>query len=425
MFPYTNWGFKNSPFDTNPLPASEIGEILLVGRTKELRSVEGFLQSPPKSISIEGANGIGKTSLVNVASFTLQRKYRQGEISGLFVPCLSRFQLKPGQSTTEIIDNVLREVAQTLIFYAKEFDGRLWDRKSSVIDKWLNNPFLKGVSAGAFGITGGIESQAGTEGFNKSGFRKFVTDWLKHIFELPSSGGVICILDNLELLKSSKEAKDQLEQLRDELITIPGLRWVLCGSSGITLGLASSPRMQGYLFQPINLGNIKGATAKEIFDSRILAARSSEEIFMPLSSENFSEIYDIFQGNLRHTLNMADDFCQWINQEGHNLSGYDSQHFGNWLVSQGQEAFLAANNYLNLGALAVFDKAVEIGGSFSPGEYELFGFNTDQALQYHVKSFVRAELLQSSLDEDDRRRKTIQITSRGHLFWYHRSLTKL
>ena len=125
MYPYTNWGFKNSPFDTNPLPANEVGEILLVGRNKELRNVEGFLQSPPKSISIEGANGIGKTSLVNVASFILQRKFSLGQVNGLFVPCLSRFQLKPGLATSEIIDNVLREVAQTLIFYSKEFDGRV------------------------------------------------------------------------------------------------------------------------------------------------------------------------------------------------------------------------------------------------------------------------------------------------------------
>ena len=288
------------------------------------------------------------------------------------------------------------------------------------MNRWLNNPFLKGITGGAFGFTAGMETQMGSEGFNKSGFRKFVVDWLKHIFELPSSGGVVCIIDNLELLKTSREAKNQLEQLRDELLTIPGLRWVLCGSSGITLGLVSSPRMEGYLFPPINLGNITDATAKEIFDSRIRAARDSENIYMPLTTQNFEEIYSIFKGNLRHTLNKADDFCQWINQEGHSQSQYNSKLFGDWLVSQGQEAFLAANTYLNKGALEVFEKAVALGESFSPSDFQAFGFNGGQALQYHVKSLLRAELLQSSSDEDDQRRKSIQITSRGHLFAYYR-----
>lgn len=72
-------------------------------------------------------------------------------------------------------------------------------------------------------------------------------------------------------------------------------------------------------------------------------------------------------------------------------------------------------------AWEVFDRLVQLGGSTSPGDYELFGFESNQAMRPHVKSLEEANLITSSIDDTDRRRKTILIGPRGWFVQYHRS----
>src|ERR1039458_267474 len=62
------WQNRVSWFQTASLPASELGERLLVGRAEELRSLERKISSGPKIATLEGLNGVGKTSIVNVAA---------------------------------------------------------------------------------------------------------------------------------------------------------------------------------------------------------------------------------------------------------------------------------------------------------------------------------------------------------------------
>lgn len=66
---YHDWGFSGTPFGTNALSPDENGEILLIGRDNELRKIKRRLETPPNIVTIEGDNGIGKTSLVNIAVF--------------------------------------------------------------------------------------------------------------------------------------------------------------------------------------------------------------------------------------------------------------------------------------------------------------------------------------------------------------------
>src|SRR5690606_25639375 len=118
--------------------------------------------------------------------------------------------------------------------------------------RWLNAPQLNSFQAGGFGFQGGYTSETNTgQGFERSGFRKAITTWLEYIFPDADAGGVICTMDNLELLQSSETARGILEKLRDELFNTHGIRWVLCGSLGIIYGVVSSPRLEGYMHTPI------------------------------------------------------------------------------------------------------------------------------------------------------------------------------
>jgi len=112
---YQEWGFQDSPFQTTALPPSELGNTLLVGRNKELAGLLRRIYNPPKAVTIEGLNGVGKTSLVNVAAYQAYKSYLDETNDSLFIPCNRIFQLKPNHIAEDFIDEVFMAVAQTLI----------------------------------------------------------------------------------------------------------------------------------------------------------------------------------------------------------------------------------------------------------------------------------------------------------------------
>lgn len=426
---YNEWGFQDNPFHTTALPASETGATLLLGREVELRRLRRLMSSPPKLATIEGSNGIGKTSLANVAAYQLLRQHLDVAGGPLFVPCERTFQLQPQMTADRFIQDVYLGIAQTLISWA----GRLSNLGRKVpgtrpIERWLNAPELGSLTVGfqAVNISGNRQPTIST-GFDQSGFRETVRRWLSDIFPEPGSGGIVCILDNLELLQTSAEARRRLEELRDPLLTASGLRWVLCGALGIVLGVASSPRLEGFLHEPIEVGPIPDNLAPQVLHSRVAAFSVLASAELPLTPSSFEAHYKLLRGNIRNTLSGADSYCQWVYDraegEGALPSSETEKHalYEMWLEETSERALQAVAREVRPRAWEVFDVAVELfGGAFSPSDFAEFGANSVQALRPHVRDLETASLLVSSQDEGDRRRKTIQVTPRGWLVQHAR-----
>lgn len=420
---YSDWGFRTSPFQTTPLPASEQGEQLLVGRESALRSLIGKIEAPGKLSTIEGLNGVGKTSVVNVASYQLfNRHITKGE-GPLFIPCRKVFQLDPDRDLQDFIDVVLMEVAQTLIEQADSIKIHGHWLRTNAVNRWLNEPQLVSFQGGVWVIQAGSQSETNTSaGFQRSGFKKAIQTWLERVFPEPEDGGVICTIDNLELLQSSDSARAKLEQLRDELFNLPGLRWVLCGSLGIIYGVASSPRLEGYLHKPIEVGEIGENHISELLESRIKAYSkiSAEHSYLAITVRSFRRLYEILHGNLRSVLNNADEYCQWCfsKDSSPETDEEKDKQFENWLNEQAEAAYHAAKSQLRPKPLEVF-KAACGRVVFSPGDFEEFGFASVQAFRPHIRDLENVSLLTSTQDEVDKRRKTIQVTPRGWLVLHH------
>ena len=420
---YENWGFKSSPFQTTSLPASDLGERLLVGRDKEVISLIRKISSGPKLATLEGLNGVGKTSIVNVACYRLFRDHVEDGRGPLYIPCRKIFQLNPNQDVQSFIDAVLMEVAQTLIDQAEELKARKVEVKTESVNRWLNSPQLTSYQAGVWGVQAGRQSETNTSsGFERSGFRKTVFTWLEQIFPTSEAGGIICTIDNLELLQSSDIARALLEQLRDELFSVSGLRWVLCGALGIVYGVVASPRLEGYLHKPIEVMGIEDRHAPEILSSRIAIYTKRKDHYLPLLANDFGELYQVLRGNLRSVLSYADDYCQWVADQ---LNPPDeiSKHkwFEDWLLEQAKSAYDAVRQELRPKALEVFRKAIDVGGIFSPSDFERFGFNSIPAFRPHIRDLEAVGLLVSTQDDGDKRRKTIQITPKGWMVNLHLS----
>jgi MoxR-like ATPase len=67
-------GFSESPYATASLPPSEQGNRLLVGREDELERLLNVLRYTARHATIEGDNGVGKTSLVSIAAYRAKQE---------------------------------------------------------------------------------------------------------------------------------------------------------------------------------------------------------------------------------------------------------------------------------------------------------------------------------------------------------------
>jgi len=424
---YKDWGFNANPFQSSPLRPDNQGRTLLIGRDAELKEVQIKISNPPKVVILEGANGVGKTSLVNVAAYDLFDIYLRKFDTESYVPCRKAFQISENENLEDFIFGVYFEVAQTLIENTellRKYKGEMPAKKQ--IDAWLNSPIIYNLQ-GSFGL-GGFALGAGaggqqndTEGFGKSGFRKAVEGWLSQIFSDDQGGGVVCVLDNLELLQTSKAAREAVEKLRDLLLNTQGLRWVLCGSSGITYSILSSPRFSGFYHTPIELKGVVGDLAGKVYDSRIEAfSKRKGDEYLPLLRSDFETLHRLLNRNLRDVLGESDNYCDWIRQSGAKPESDEDKHvsFIAWLDENSTDVFRALQAVIASSAWDVFDRSIKMGGKFSPSQYEEFGYKTPEGLRAQVRILEQNRLLTSLREDSDQRMKSVLVTPKGYLVAY-------
>lgn len=285
----------------------------MVGRGKATRRIQKGLNSSSKFVTVEGLNGVGKTSVINVSIYESASSQISAGSGALFIPCRKVFQIDPNKAAQDFRFEVLAEVAQTLIGAQDTLPIPVGYNKSPTnpaLNRWLNSIEQKSVGLNLSALGGSFSNAANqSDGFNRSGFEKAVRDWLELLFPSAAEGGVVCIIDNLELLQTSKAAREQIEALRDDILSINGIRWVLCGALGIIEGVASSPRMSGYLQRVISIEDLDQSYASEIYDRRIEFFAEKKHAAVPLSKENFVELFKALRGNLRAVLSECGNYC--------------------------------------------------------------------------------------------------------------------
>lgn len=251
MTVWDDLGFRDNPYSTQPVPADEVGERLLVGRDEQIQQLKDYIESADTHATIEGSNGVGKTSLVSIAAYQMFKKHKGNRATPLFIPMLVPFQISHTENLADFKLKFLFALAQevvrnrTVINY--HHSGL---RNLDAIDNWLNNPMFHGggggVSVGGVGMSASIStSPSGTAGFTAIGFESHLREMLSTIFPKCAAGGFVCVLDNLELLNTSRVARETVESLRDTVLNFPRTRWVLCGARGIIRSVASTPKDAG------------------------------------------------------------------------------------------------------------------------------------------------------------------------------------
>lgn len=415
---YSGWGFAGNPFSPMPLLGDEIGNRLLIGRDKELSSVVFRLKAGGEAVSLDGPVGVGKTSLANVSAYRCEMDYISNPNSSpLLIPCRKPFQISADSTPEDFRFQVLTEVAQTLI----EKGGKLNGASSSKLDTWLNSPLFRQVEGQVMGFGAGTSITLNdTRGFVDSGLFRLITKWLEDLFPDRSVGGVVCVIDNLELLETSDTARKTIEALRDTLFTLNGIRWVLCGAHGIVQGVVESPRLTGYLGQPVKVSKLKLQEAQAVFNARVsvFAKSEGEATYLPITADSFHSLYMILGQSLRQALATTHDYCLSIAESGSFPGDDDAKkmRFSQWLKAKAIATRKSIETHVGKKAMDLLAIAASNhGGEFTPSDFTSLGFNSVQALRSQVKSLEDVGVVESSRDESDQRRRSIMVTGKGWL----------
>ena len=182
----------------------------------------------------------------------------------------------------------------------------------------------------------------------------------------------------------------------------------------------------GHLHKPIDLGGLSTEEADKVLASRVrVFSKTDGESYLPILAMDFLDLYKILNSNLRSVLQEADEFCLSVYQGNHPNTD-DEKHckYSGWLVEEWRRWHDAVARQLTPRSWKVFDDAVALGGSFSPSDYETFGFNSLEAFRPSVKALEDVHLVTSVRHETDKRRKSIVITPKAFLVHHFRNSPK-
>ncbi len=419
-------GYSQSPYGVDALPPTESGAELLVGRDTEVDTLIRRLIHQTTHPTIEGENGVGKTSLVSVAGYRAMAERLSGERTQFFLPLPRRpFQLSPGTTADGFRREVYLAVAEGFIsHHARLREAELHAPDVDAVQKLLQSPLFHGSGGGISVLGSGGTAQHQTtpntsEAFAESGLPHIVEQWLAECFPGTLVGGFICVIDNLEILQTSQNARNILEQLRDTVLAQQGLRWVLCGARGIIRTAASSPRLEGRLSTPIELPPIALEDVPEVVARRLAAFSTREYANPPVDPDGFRYLYEVLNHNLRTALTHAENYSTAL-ADGRLRPTTPEEKLADlkdWL-KETTDRYYDDTKGVGKRAWDVFEGLIILDGQCSPGDYEEFGFTDQSAMRPHVKALEESQLVQSEQDETDNRRKTISITPRGWLIHY-------
>lgn len=420
---WSQLGFSGNPYDSHPLKANEEGRSLLVGRDQESRELISQLENTTLHPTLEGSNGVGKTSLVLVSTYVAMEKRRAGSTAQTLVPIDDVLQIH--SDADRIHRESLFAVAQALLKHKQYLeDCGHAVANLAALQSWLNSPVTVAGGGGAqiLGIGANIDVTRSTnegEGFLSSGLESLIRAALLETFPTEEDGSLVGIIDNVELLNRSNEAKRVLEAMRDKTLSLPRVRWVLCGALGIIRSSVTSPRLDGRVAPPIEIAPVAPSTIEELIEERLNYFSSGDTSRAPVSPASFRHLYSVCNANLRDALKYAQAFSVWLDVQ--DALGDPSQFpalMESWLAEEAEK--ITNSISVQPRAWALFDALADGGGSCAPSDNATFGFNTPQQMRTNFVALERASLIRAEIDEDDLRRRTVNVTDKGWVVRYAR-----
>jgi hypothetical protein len=305
-------GFRESPYNTDPLRARAEDIDLLVGRDHDANRFCTELEMATNGVMIlSGAPGVGKTSFFNVQQYRLENGLT------LFGPkVLSARQLCPVQPNDELRQLALRALGS--LHRSVELwclsNGRPIPKETKKLGRWLagtgDSGFSIGVSVLGFGGNVGrsFELPKATDASFEAVTDAITAITAEVVNELGFDSAVIA-LDNLEHLEE-KELASMLISFRDTLFATPHLWWVLIGQSGLgSLIQSLDPRVFERTAASMEIVPIELAEFDRAIALRVAKFHKSGAGRAPLSSETHRALFEASFGEMRFVFKYSNSIC--------------------------------------------------------------------------------------------------------------------
>lgn len=305
-------GFRESPYNTNPLkPRSEDLE-LLVGRDNEATELCTILESSRHGILVlSGTPGVGKTSFFNVQQYRLENGL--APFGPSILAARNVCPVQPADDVRAIALRALDSLQRSIVAYCQENNFQI-PSETKKVGKWISGASTSleiGVTVGGIGGTVGrsvtLPPVADATFESISDAICALSGEVGTYFHKDSA---VIALDNVENL-NEETLGNILISFRDTLFSVPNLWWVLIGQSGLgSLIQSLDSRVfertagSGIEIKPLELGELH-----EAISLRVKRFHKSGNGAAPLSKRMHERLFEASYGEMRFVLKYSNSIC--------------------------------------------------------------------------------------------------------------------
>lgn len=314
-------GFRESPYNTNPLKARAEDVELLVGRSSEANEFCTILESARQGLLIlSGVPGVGKTSFFNVQQYLLENSL--APFGPKLLAARNLCPVQPSDDVTTVALRALDSLYRSIVAYCDERNHQI-PAQVKRIGKWIRGE-ASGVELGLqiAGFGGNIGRSVTLPALSEATFEA-IGDALHalsaEVSEYLHLDSAVIALDNIENLDQRKLG-DLLISFRDTLFSTPNLWWVVIGQSGLgSLVQTLDPRVfertsgSGLEIKPIELEELH-----EAISIRVKRFHRSGNGAAPLSKKVHERLFTASHGEMRFVFKYSNSICMKHVQETRN-----------------------------------------------------------------------------------------------------------
>lgn len=309
---WNSLGFRESPYNTNPLRPKHEDVELLVGRSNEAIELCTILETSTSGILVlSGSPGVGKTSFFNVQQYKMENKL--SPFGPQVLAARNLCPVQPQDDVREIAKRALDSLYRSILAYCNEKNHQI-PAQTKKIGKWLDGTSTAvdlGLTIG--GVGGSIGRSVTLPPISNATFEALadaVCALSSEVDNYLHKDCAVIALDNIENL-DEKTLGNILISFRDTLFSVPNLWWVLVGQSGLgSLIQSLDPRVfertagSGIEIKPIELEEMH-----EAISLRVKKFHRSRNGAAPLSKKMHEKLYTASFGEMRFVFKYSNSIC--------------------------------------------------------------------------------------------------------------------
>lgn len=310
---WSKLGFRNSPYNAQPLLPCNDDSELLVGRQSEMVELCTELEGSTQGVYvISGQPGVGKTSFFNIAQFQMENSLAP---CGPHLLCArSLCPIKPEDDSTAVAQRVVTTLVRSVEQYCA-LSTRPVPPETKKISKWIGarggGSFDLGITIMSFGANFG--RTVDLPSYAEATFERLqdvTTCIVSEIVAVLGFQGVFVALDNLENI-DARNLMDLLIAFRDTLFMIPQVWWILIGQSGLgSLVQSTEPKVFERLAGVgLELAPITEKELHAAIELRVQRFHESGDGAAPLPEETHRHLFKASHGEIRFVFKYSNAIC--------------------------------------------------------------------------------------------------------------------